>query len=63
MTDCWSCPHRNARKATYEWTASPSGNQIPLCKECCCGWLENIAADPSLMPSKLRVITLARGLV
>ena len=52
--NCWSCPRKPPNLAAYMWTASPSGNEIPLCAECCAAWRVNAVAEPDLGPARIR---------
>jgi len=42
------------------WTCQPSGNDIPLCIECCAGWRRNAVDDPALGPESIRQLAVVR---
>ena len=53
--DCYSCVYgQPKRPAVYLWTASPSGNEIPLCAECCAYWRKAAIDEPDLGPARIR---------
>ena len=64
---CWSCSScadlrkgRPRTDAVYVWTSQPSGNEVPLCIECCAEWRVNAADDPTLEPYSIRQISAIR---
>jgi hypothetical protein len=58
--DCYSCPYGTPPKpAAYLWTASPSGNEIPLCVECCAYWRVTARDEPDLGPARIRSLSTA----
>lgn len=40
--------------AAYIWTAQPSGNELPLCEECCALWRADAVLMPWLVPLRIR---------
>lgn len=59
---CWCCFHiiydgqRRLRVAVVIWVVSSSGNEIPLCAECCASWRANAKDDAELAPSEVREV-------
>ncbi len=52
---CRSCG-RPWTLAVVIYTASPSGNDVSLCKVCLDLWLDNADDDPDWEPSELRFL-------
>lgn len=58
---CLGMGHCGCTKpAVYVWTCQPSGNQIPLCVDCCAGWRANAVDDPALGPESIRQLAAVR---
>ena len=57
---CWACASgKPPHPAAYLWTAHPSGNEIPLCVECCAAWRDIACKEPDLAPARIQSLPLA----
>ncbi len=55
--DCQSCPYgQPPQPAVYLWTAQPSGDEFPVCVECCAYWRSIARDDPDLGPWRIQQI-------
>ncbi len=55
-TWCWAHNSDVYQPARYVWKAQISGNEVPLCEDCCAKWRVNARAEPDLEPVWIRTL-------